>query len=40
MVADWLAVAAVVVLVYAIYFIISHTIDSLIDFWRSYRNDS
>jgi hypothetical protein len=39
MVADWLLIAAVVVLVIAIYFVVASFIDSLIDYWRSYRDN-
>lgn len=40
MVADWLLVAGVIVLVIAVSWAVQDFIDTLIDYWRSYRDDS
>jgi hypothetical protein len=37
-VADWLLIAAVVALVIVLWFVIQGFIDSLLDYWRSYRD--
>ena len=40
MVADWLLVAAVIVLLIAVYWMVQNLIDNMLDFWRSHRDDS
>lgn len=36
---DWVLVAAVIALLFAVYLAVQSFIDSLIDYWRSYRDN-
>jgi hypothetical protein len=38
-VADWFLIAAVVALVIATFFVIGDFIDSLVSYWRAYKED-